>query len=271
MARSYKKGIDYFSHDVDMMQDKKVKLLKAKHGLIGYAVYIRLLEEIYSDKGYYIIIDESFNYVFADDNNIDINVYINCLNDCINSELFDINLYEKYHILTSARIQTNYLDACSRRKSIDFIEEYLLCSLDVYINRENVYINLINVSKSTQSKVKESKVNGKESKKKETDVISDIINSYTDNKDVKTELLNFLEMRRFIKSPMTTAALNLLLNKLSKETDDDNVKIEMLNEAIINNWKSVYPLKNRTVNNHNRESDDDRVLKEWANGTETIF
>ena len=51
MARTSKKGIDYFSHDVDMMQDRRIKLIKAKHGLVGYAIYLRLFEELKAEKG----------------------------------------------------------------------------------------------------------------------------------------------------------------------------------------------------------------------------
>src|SRR5690554_5529978 len=108
MARMNKVGIDYFSHDVDMLQDRKIMLIKAKHGLLGYAVYLRLLEELYRDEGYFLSIDGEFNILFADTNNVDINVYENILNDCIKYELFDKNLFDAYSILTSRRIQKNY-------------------------------------------------------------------------------------------------------------------------------------------------------------------
>jgi len=94
MARKGKVGIDYFSHDVDMLHDRKVKILKAKHGLLGYAVYLRLLEELYRDKGYYLQVDEDFNILFSDDNNLDYNVYILILNECIEKGLFNQSLYK---------------------------------------------------------------------------------------------------------------------------------------------------------------------------------
>ena len=71
MARKGKVGIDYFSHDVDMLQDKKIKIIKAKHGLVGYAVYLRLLEELYRENGYYLQIVEDFNILFSDENRLD--------------------------------------------------------------------------------------------------------------------------------------------------------------------------------------------------------
>ena len=152
MARPQKRGIDYFSHDVDMANDRKIRLIKAKYGLIGYAIYLILLEELYSEEGYYIHIDEEFNLLFCDVNNIDINVYNNVINDCINYKLFNINLFNAYNVLTSKRIQENYISAVERRKNVDMIESLVL----VEIVNDN--INLVNDNIYPQSKVKKSKV-----------------------------------------------------------------------------------------------------------------
>ena len=169
MARTTKKGIDYFSHDVDLSQNKKIRILKAKFGLVGYAVYLILLENIYKN-GYYLQLDEDFNILFADDNNIDFNVYINILNVCINKNLFDDNLHKKYNILTSDRIQENYFAAIGRRKEIKLIENYILTDIPENINVSilslNVDINSLNDNNGTQSKVKESKEKVKEKKRK---------------------------------------------------------------------------------------------------------
>jgi len=166
MARTTKVGIDYFSHDVDMLQDKKIKLIKAKHGLIGYAVYLRLLEELYRSNGYYLQVDEDFDILFSDDNNINYDVYISILNDCINKNLFDKSMFDKYRILTSCRIQGNYCSATERRKEVYFVKEYLLIDVRSKYNEEkvNVYIeplivdiNSLNTDIGTQSKGKEIK------------------------------------------------------------------------------------------------------------------
>ena len=186
MARKGKVGIDYFSHDVDMLSDRKIKLLKAKHGLIGYAVYLRLLEELYQDKGYYLEINEDFNILFSDDNNLDLNVYILILNDCINHELFDIKIFEKYSILTSKRIQINYITACERRKGIDIYSEYLLFDTeDVNIKTDNVNILNLNADIGTQSKEKEKK---KENKKEIDLEVNEIWNMYP-RKEGKAEAI----------------------------------------------------------------------------------
>lgn len=229
MARKGKVGIDYFSHDVDMLNDRKIKLLKAKHGLIGYAVYIRLLEELYRDKGYYLQIDEDFNILFSDDNNLDYNVYILILNDCINQELFNKNLYEKYSILTSNRVQENYLSATERRKTVDMYDAYILVDLlDDNIKSDNVNILTLNDDIGTQSK--------KKVKRKEKEI---------ENKtpfDVAID--EFKKHRKALKKPMTDLAVEKLITKLNKMTSVEEEKIAILEQSILNGWQGVFELKN---------------------------
>lgn len=169
MARQIKAGLDYFSHDCDMMQDKKIRLIFASHGATGIFIYERLLEACYSEKGYFLNIDEDFNILFCGDYNIDLNVYINALNDYIKRDLFNKKLYDKYGILTSERIQSNYFNGTERRKEVNFIKEYLLLDptdfygekINVNINKINVDINNLNADNGTQSKVKKIKSNSK--------------------------------------------------------------------------------------------------------------
>ncbi len=264
MARKPKVGIDYFSHDVDMLNDRKIKLLKAKHGLIGYAIYLRLLEDLYRDEGYYLKRNEEFDFLFANDNNIDIDVYINVINECINQELFNSNIHNAYNVLTSKRIQYNYLDACKRRKEVSLIKEYLLVNpSDVYGNdyKINVNINSIDVDISTQSKeeksileksIKEKNKEGSDLRPVVTDLneVEDVDlkpkkeNPLADRSDSFQKVFSwFKEMRIKMKSPMTTRAIKLLLTELDKLSTDETTQIAIMEQSIMNGWKSVYALK----------------------------
>lgn len=49
---------------------------------------------------------------------------------CLNNGIFDGQMYEKYSILTSARIQKQYFDVVKRREEIPVKKEYLLISVD---------------------------------------------------------------------------------------------------------------------------------------------
>ena len=251
MARQIKTGIDYFSHDVDMLQDKKIKIIKAKHGLVGYAVYLRLLEELYRENGYYLTIDDDFNILFADDNNLDFDVYISILNDCIIKELFDSQLYEKYSILTSKRIQENYISATERRKEVELEKSY--CILDVNILGLNVYINSLNVDIGTQSKVKESKEDNTKEKKTKAQLFQEGLETVLLESNifdpVSSSVKEFIEHRKIIKKPMSLLAVKKFIKKLQTMTDGPNKQIALMDEAIANGWQTVYPLKNNINRN----------------------
>lgn len=99
-------------------------------------------------------------------------------------------------------------------------------------------------------------LNNTTNNKKETD-LDKTINSYTDNKDLKETIKDFLKMRKSIKKPMTGKALTLLLNKLDKMSDNDNLKIEVLNQSILHSWQTIYQLKDK------REPETNNKYKEF--------
>ena len=81
------------------------------------------------------------------------------------------------------------------------------------------------------------------SKKKENNNI--LIDSYTQNDDLKTTINDFISMRNKIKKPVTQRALKGILNKLDSFTNNDFEKILILENSIENCWLSVYELKNK--------------------------
>ena len=80
-------------------------------------------------------------------------------------------------------------------------------------------------------------------KKKEKNNI--LIDSYTQNDDLKTTINDFISMRNKIKKPVTQRALKGILNKLDSFTNNDFEKILILENSIENCWLSVYELKNK--------------------------
>lgn len=79
--------------------------------------------------------------------------------------------------------------------------------------------------------------------KEKPKTVGSLIDGYTDNEDLQKALMDFAKMRKAIKNPLTQRAMELLFDKLDKLADDDNTKIEILNQSIMNNWKGVFELK----------------------------
>ena len=84
------------------------------------------------------------------------------------------------------------------------------------------------------------KVSKKESKKESYEEILDTIQ----DQGLKELYLEYIKMRKMIKAPMTNRALTTLINKVNslEPCNVENQK-QLLDKAILNNWKSVYPLK----------------------------
>lgn len=75
----------------------------------------------------------------------------------------------------------------------------------------------------------------------------DVFSAYTTNPDLLESLKDFKDFRKQIKKPLTEKAAKLLINNLDKLSNDENEKVEILNQSIVNGWQSVYPLKNNNV------------------------
>ena len=69
-----------------------------------------------------------------------------------------------------------------------------------------------------------------------------IIDNYTMNEDLKSCLNGFVEMRKKMKG-FTIQALKMNLKNLDKLALNDDLKISIVNQSVMNGWKAFYPLK----------------------------
>ena len=90
---------------------------------------------------------------------------------------------------------------------------------------------------------------------------STIINNYTDNKELKDTIVEFIKMRKANRSTMTDRALTMLLNKLNKLAFSDIEKNEVLNNSIVNSWKTIYPLDSEKNKSNNQNMQSNKELK----------
>jgi predicted phage replisome organizer len=81
-------------------------------------------------------------------------------------------------------------------------------------------------------------------KNKKISFVDSLLSDIADD-DLRNLYYEYVAMRKVIKSPITTKrALEMLVNKVNKlEPNDIERQKKMLENAIVGNWKSVYPLK----------------------------
>lgn len=109
----------------------------------------------------------------------------------------------------------------------------------------------------------------KKQTEKMPDTVEAVFRAYTDNEKLLKSLLDFADMRKKARSPLTVRAAEMqlrTLDELAKTTAD---KITLVERSTMNGWKSIYPLpgsfksgtvKQTTFNNYEqREEDYDEI------------
>lgn len=110
MARPIKEGMDYFPHDTDASNDKKIEALRALYGNDGYAFYFIMLEQIYQEPNYELLISaeetrEEMLQILASKVAVTTERFTQILKTAIKWNCFDKELYTQEGILTSNGIK----------------------------------------------------------------------------------------------------------------------------------------------------------------------
>lgn len=140
MARPRKIGLEYFSLDIDILSDIKIKkLIRRKGGGRALSVYIALLCQIYK-KGYYFDYDEDTSFLLSVDLDEEESYVEEIIQYCIEIALFDRVIYEAHSVLTSRSIQERFMYVCkTTQRKVSIVNYNLLDNKD--INKEQTRVN----------------------------------------------------------------------------------------------------------------------------------
>ena len=252
MARPIKKGLDYFPFDVGFFSDKKIKILKSRYGADGIVIYQYLLCEIYKENGYYLVVDEDFDYIISDDLNMESNKVKQVLNFLLERSLFDNKLFQSDKVLTSAGIQKRYQEAVKVRASKKpiVIEKYWL------LNEEETaaYVKVTHFEgKSEKNDNKSEKNNSLSSEKVHKEKKSKVKESkeyikYFSNENLNDVFRQFLELREQKGRQIVGYQIQTLIERLEQVADTDEEKIQAVKNAIAGDWSNFYPVKKEQQN-----------------------
>ena len=131
-------------------------------------------------------------------------------------------------------------------------------NFNVYQNSKNYESNSENNDESNDENspnttATRNRINKNDNKNNNNISIYTLFDSYSDNADLRQALRDYSIMRNKIKAPLTERAVTLLLNKLDTLASTDELKIKMLENATLSNWKSVYPLKEERQQDKSRQ------------------
>lgn len=268
MARPVKEGLDYYPLNADFMSDIKVRRLIRSFGSKSIGVVIALLGMIYGDKGYYILLNDDVAFIISEQTLEDEEIVSQIINKLIEIEFFDKNLYEKHRVLTSKGIQKRFISATERRKDVKLITKYNLVNVD-----NNSSSSVVNVDNNQQRKEKKSKVKKSKEKQSKENTVKNcnapsaerrvrtfafeslVVEKYGKDECLTDTFRDFEIMRKAIKKPLTERATKVLLGKLDKLAGNDKeLVIKILEQSILNNWQSVYELKDGVNHGNSRYS-----------------
>lgn len=99
--------------------------------------------------------------------------------------------------------------------------------------------------KEIEKSREDTEIDIKKKKKSAKADLDGMINSFTENEELREALKAFLDMRKSIKKPIQTEyAFKLALNRLKQLSDIDSIRIEIVNQSVEHNWRTFYTLQN---------------------------
>ena len=239
LARPKKSGLSYFPLDVDFFEDPKIKILRARYGRDGIVFYIYLLCEIYK-QGYYIQVDDDFEYIISDDLKMDQNKAKQVLNFLLSRSLFDNTLFQSDKVLTSAGIQRRFQLAVKERARKNPIEvgrfwllkkeetePFIKCTLFADFSKKIDSFSGKNKDNSSEESLKKSKVN------------KSIYNTGF-SLELERAFQMYLLVRKSNYGEIQDEQIQALRDDLLNLSDREEERIAIVKKATASGWKSFY-------------------------------
>lgn len=264
--------VKWIKLNIDMFDDEKIKIIQSMpEGDAMCVIWIKLLTLAgkTNDKGYVYITD---NMPYTDEMlavifNKPLNTVRLALDTFTKLGMIDVDskgIYllnfdrhqsldklEKIKEQTRARVQKHR----EKAKQIELVE-------DVTLHVTQCNATDIDIDKELDIEIDKDKEIEKKEKKK-----NNIKKEYFSNSEVNDIFLDFIEQRKILKAVNSDRAINTLVNKLNAY--DDNTKYKMIENSIINSWKSIYELKEN--NNSTRKPIRKEVVPDWLNKEPSCF
>lgn len=154
MARPTKNHCEYFSHDRDMRNHRKIKSIRTKFGIAGYGIWVMLIEYLTGSEGNRFEYSEVEIELIAGDFGISVTEITDVLNYCVKLEL----LFNNDGFIHSESLDNRLKSVYEKRKGAKRLSEQQPRINGKYV-ANNPVLNGVSVTEIPQSKVNESKVN----------------------------------------------------------------------------------------------------------------
>jgi hypothetical protein len=122
---------------------------------------------------------------------------------------------------------------------------------------------LLNTDESITDKSNTKKVNTKRVNTKDIDVYFPL------DEKLNESFKDYIEYRKSIRKPLKGKGVELAIKKLDSLTADNDIKIEIINQSIMNGWTGLFPLKSDNKNPvKDKLNDSYDLINQWVHERE---
>ena len=251
MGRQPKRGLTYFSKDVDYYDNFKIMDLLNEYGPLGQTIYDVVLCMVYHE-GYYLEVP-SMDHLAAKIIKAIGNRWVKkkdfvlqVIHYCADIGLFDHGLLNQ-NVITSAGIQRRYDEVTVRNKVnkskyrlIDENGQPLLSAPQNKISTTEKNISATEKAiNDTDKPLNKNKINN---------------NIYFSNPDLENAFQLYIGMRKAGKDRITEEQVQVLKEELIKISEDDGERIAIVKKAFVSGWKSFYPIWKKSQGQQNKSA-----------------
>lgn len=238
MAGRPKQGIDYSGWSVDIFDgDKKIdKLLDAK-GWKGFGIYFFLCQRAYKTNGYFYEwgYDDCATTARKMGGGINSGTVKETVDYCLQVDLFNKRLFDRWGVLTSRGIQRRFWTVLSERRSKTVYEEYWLLKPEECKGLVKVSLNSdvqptnddVQATNEDSSPIKKSKVN------------KSIYNTGF-SPELERTFQMYLLVRKNNFGEIPEEQIQALRDDLLNLSDKEEERIAIVKKATASGWKSFY-------------------------------
>jgi hypothetical protein len=226
MARPIKNYCDYFPHDRDMRNHRKIKAVRTKFGIEGYAIWSMLLEYLTGIDGNVFEYSEPEFELIGGDFGVSVETIRLVVDYCLKLEL----LFLKDGFVNSESLDER-LKPVYVKRGISKNNSQKQQRKDGKFVNNNTVSDGVSVAEKPQSKVNKNKVNKKEEK----------IDYAFDSEVFKKCFDDWIVFRKEKKKELTPSTIARQKAMLQKYTED--IAIRIIEKSILNGWSGLFELK----------------------------
>lgn len=240
MARPIKNYCDYFPHDRDMRNHRKVKAIRTKFNIQGYAIWSMILEYLTGIDGNVFEYSDVEFELMGGDFGVSATEIRNVVDYCITLEM----LFLEKGFIRSESLDERLKPVYEKRQVSKEISKKQQ-RIDGKFAAKNTESAGVSVTEMPQSKVNESKEEQVNNNKKEIDLVfpfkSDLfISSWKEWIEYKKVQHKF----SFKSKKYEQKSLNDLFENSSK---NESIAIKMISKAISSGWKGLFKLDPKDI------------------------